>query len=229
MCALDSREIMRVVRAVRARRDSAVTAIVPSSALVDEAARVALFTLHATRRRTAEIKTATGARARALRGRQLVRNLQKQIDRLPTPDYPGGRELVVARARAKDTLDAWAREHLAPLEQYEPGLVVAPVLVPQSSGGAPRKHWLEMAGRAAGTKSAGRVAEDIIRAWRAAARLPATHPNHCSVDDLCALLIIPKARRQTAVDADVAALAREYLTERIRKAADRHGKKPRSR
>src|SRR5713101_3287890 len=99
---------MRTMRNVRARRDGAVTVDSSPAMLTDEAARLALFTLHATRLQKAEVTSAKGARARALRSRQLVNNLQRQIDRLPTPDYPGGRGLLEARERAKTTLAAWA-------------------------------------------------------------------------------------------------------------------------
>jgi hypothetical protein len=220
---------MRNMRAVRAHRDSGVTAIASPSMLIDEAARVALFTLHAERRRKAEVKSARGARAYQLRSRQLMRKLHEHIHRLPTPTYPGGRGLKLAREQANLTLDAWAQEHLAPLEHYEPGLVVAPVLLSHSTGGAPPKPWLSYAGQAALAMSATQVARQLIRVWRDYAALPEAHPNHCSVDDLCALLIIPKGRRLTAMEASVEDLAREYLTGRIQQAATRHRNKSGSR
>jgi hypothetical protein len=222
---LGSCEIMRNRRAVRRVRDSGVTVTATPSPLVEQAARLALFTLHAAHKQRAEVKSARGARARKLRSRQLIKKFQEHIDRLPTPTYPGGRELREARELAKATLQAWTQEYLAPLEHYEPGLIVAPVLRPQSTGGAPPKPWLDVAGKAALASSASDVAQHLIREWQACLALPADHPHHCSLDDFCALLLIPKGRRSSVRDASVPDLAREYLTVRIQQAATRLRKK----
>lgn len=188
--------------------------------LIHEAARVALYS-HRLKADALprERRAAQQARALSARATQLVGWLHKQIDRLPAPNYPGGPELLDARAKAHADLEQWRVRHLHALQQYESGLAFAPSLLPQSQNGRPRVPWLAIAAEAARqrVRISGRtparatreVAERLIERWRALGATPA---------ELRSLLLAPKAQID-GVSAET--LASEYLTERISKALDR--------